>query len=87
MRCPTRVNTGIPSLLDFAAHMLNPIMFADGTCFLSSHSNITDLFEIASKENKNVFEWCSMNDLSQNSPNSLALCYSVSPGFALSNPP
>ena len=36
--------------LQYATNMLNTTMFANYTSFLSSHSNIADLFEIANKE-------------------------------------
>ena len=41
-------------------------MFADDASIFSSYSNIKDLLEIAKKEIKNVFPWCSMNKLSLN---------------------
>ena len=45
--------------------MLN-LMFSDDTSFFYSHSNMEDLFKIADKEIKRVFEWYSMNKLSPN---------------------
>ena len=41
-------------------------MFSDDTSFFYSHSNMEDLFKIADKEIKRVFEWYSMNKLSPN---------------------
>ena len=41
-------------------------MFSDKTSLFNSCCNIKELFEIATKEMKHVFEWYSINKLSLN---------------------
>ena len=69
MRFPTRVNdrsssfTGFLNNLQYAANMLNLVLFTNNKSFFPSYGSTKYLLEIVNKKTKHVFEWFSMNKL------------------------